>query len=159
MSAPSFTVEQGPGYQMMQLLIQQIQNDPTLTAEQKESMVSDVRGGYEAFTSSAGSRVSKELRKTAAKAERAGTQVTEEEFLAATEKGMARQLDVTNQAINGTRRCFNPSCTKNSAGVGSLKKCARCQTAMYCGPDCQRAHWPTHKQVCKIPAEDSKKQS
>ncbi|KAI0031907.1 hypothetical protein K488DRAFT_51022, partial [Vararia minispora EC-137] len=29
-------------------------------------------------------------------------------------------------------------------------KCGRCQTARYCGKDCQRAHWPQHKEYCAI---------
>ena len=30
-----------------------------------------------------------------------------------------------------------------------LQVCTRCYSATYCGLACQRAHWPTHKGVCK----------
>ena len=34
----------------------------------------------------------------------------------------------------------------------TLKKCARCQKAKYCGKECQRMHWKLHKLVCKTSA-------
>ena len=30
-----------------------------------------------------------------------------------------------------------------------LKVCKACMVAKYCNADCQRNHWPTHKQECK----------
>ena len=30
-----------------------------------------------------------------------------------------------------------------------MKMCARCGKASYCGPLCQRRHWPEHKRECK----------
>lgn len=33
-------------------------------------------------------------------------------------------------------------------GIG-IRKCSRCKIAWYCGPDCQKPHWPTHKEQCK----------
>ncbi|MCX5925603.1 MAG: zinc finger MYND domain-containing protein [Candidatus Dependentiae bacterium] len=32
---------------------------------------------------------------------------------------------------------------------GRFRKCGTCQNAFYCSRDCQVAHWPEHKQVCK----------
>jgi hypothetical protein len=29
-----------------------------------------------------------------------------------------------------------------------VQKCSRCGNAFYCDRDCQRLHWPTHKQEC-----------
>ena len=40
--------------------------------------------------------------------------------------------------------CSNPSCSEPSKS-----KCAACATVSYCGTDCQKAHWPTHKKACK----------
>lgn len=41
-------------------------------------------------------------------------------------------------------RCHTPP----SEG-SKLHVCAGCQTAAYCGVECQRAHWPSHKLDCK----------
>lgn len=39
----------------------------------------------------------------------------------------------------------------------ALARCSRCQDAVYCGPECQRADWQIHKQSCgrsrEVPAE------
>ncbi|KAF7365042.1 hypothetical protein MVEN_00375300 [Mycena venus] len=46
--------------------------------------------------------------------------------------------------------CNNPSCNEfNVVNRDSLLKCGRCKTATYCNKDCQRAHWPVHKELCK----------
>jgi hypothetical protein len=29
-----------------------------------------------------------------------------------------------------------------------FKKCGRCNISLYCGVECQRSHWASHKQVC-----------
>jgi tetratricopeptide (TPR) repeat protein len=31
----------------------------------------------------------------------------------------------------------------------ALSKCARCKTTRYCGPACQKDHWPIHKKSCE----------
>ncbi|KAJ6585163.1 hypothetical protein B0H19DRAFT_1108589 [Mycena capillaripes] len=49
------------------------------------------------------------------------------------------------------RSCNNPSCSDfNVVNRDSLLKCGKCKTATYCNKDCQRAHWPVHKQFCKV---------
>ncbi|KAF4122510.1 [histone H3]-lysine4/36 N-trimethyltransferase SMYD, partial [Geosmithia morbida] len=41
-----------------------------------------------------------------------------------------------------------------TGGTGSLRACTRCQSARYCGADCQRAHWKAaHSRECKPLAE------
>ena len=44
--------------------------------------------------------------------------------------------------------CCNPSCSES----GPLR-CGRCKGAQYCGPACQRTHWPAHKAACKAAAQ------
>ena len=39
--------------------------------------------------------------------------------------------------------CANPGCDQPGTN-----KCAGCKTIPYCGPICQTAHWPTHKESC-----------
>jgi MYND finger len=45
------------------------------------------------------------------------------------------------------KRCF--SCGKIESRKGELKACIRCEVALYCGRDCQRADWKKHKKECK----------
>ena len=40
--------------------------------------------------------------------------------------------------------CSNPGC--NQPGTN---KCSACKTTPYCGPICQTAHWPHHKEECE----------
>ena len=46
------------------------------------------------------------------------------------------------------RRCGNPAC-----GVGDdvtkLKRCAACEGIQYCSRDCQIAHRPAHRALCR----------
>merc|ERR1712167_82592 len=32
---------------------------------------------------------------------------------------------------------------------GKLMRCARCRSVLYCGAQCQRAHWEAHKKHCR----------
>jgi hypothetical protein len=59
-----------------------------------------------------------------------------------------------------SRRCYsNPCCvslremSESNLVSGKVCCCGRCSAAdkavRYCGKDCQRAHWPQHKPVCK----------
>ena len=33
--------------------------------------------------------------------------------------------------------------------VNARSRCSRCKAVSYCGPDCQRQHWASHKKPCK----------
>ena len=50
-------------------------------------------------------------------------------------------------------RCANPSCELNrldkSTGQVKFKKCSRCQAVIYCSRECQTAHYPEHKRLCR----------
>ena len=39
--------------------------------------------------------------------------------------------------------CANPGCSEPGTN-----KCSSCKITPYCGPICQTAHWPTHKESC-----------
>ena len=39
--------------------------------------------------------------------------------------------------------CANPGCEEPGTN-----KCAGCKMTPFCGPVCQTAHWPTHKESC-----------
>lgn len=43
-------------------------------------------------------------------------------------------------------KCHLPACR---ATPSHPKTCGGCRNAWYCGVECQRAHWPEHKPVCK----------
>ncbi|CAO2657805.1 Nn.00g070650.m01.CDS01 [Neocucurbitaria sp. VM-36] len=44
--------------------------------------------------------------------------------------------------------CANCKKTASAANLASLKACAKCKKIQYCGRDCQKADWKTHKKVC-----------
>ncbi|GAA5874443.1 hypothetical protein JCM16303_005856 [Sporobolomyces ruberrimus] len=47
----------------------------------------------------------------------------------------------------GCHKTFLPS---------KLSRCSACKVVMYCGPECQRAHWPQHKSICKLVQKNQK---
>ena len=50
-------------------------------------------------------------------------------------------------------RCANPTCELNkldkSTGKVKFKKCSRCKAVIYCSRECQVAHYPEHKRLCR----------
>ena len=39
-------------------------------------------------------------------------------------------------------------CRKQEPAPHAFSMCSRCRVTYYCGNDCQRVHWPTHKKTC-----------
>ena len=52
-------------------------------------------------------------------------------------------------------RCANPTCELNkldkSTGQVKFKQCSRCHAVIYCSRECQTAHYPEHKRLCREP--------
>ena len=50
-------------------------------------------------------------------------------------------------------RCANPTCEHNkldkSTGKIKFKNCSRCKAVIYCSRECQVAHYPDHKRLCR----------
>ena len=57
------------------------------------------------------------------------------------------------QLSRGFLRCAGPYCKRNrldqSAGHVKFKKCSGCLAVIYCSKECQLAHYPVHKKVCR----------
>ncbi|KFY87243.1 hypothetical protein V500_07046 [Pseudogymnoascus sp. VKM F-4518 (FW-2643)] len=46
--------------------------------------------------------------------------------------------------------CFN--CSKLQTELPEpLKRCSKCQTALYCSRECQTVNWKSHKTTCRLP--------
>jgi hypothetical protein len=48
--------------------------------------------------------------------------------------------------VSSVPTCDNPDCR---AAVTSLKRCVKCKAVGYCNTECQAAHWPVHKELCR----------
>ena len=57
-------------------------------------------------------------------------------------------------------RCANPACELNrldkSTGQVKFQKCSRCRAVIYCSRECQVAHYPHHKRLCREHSTDQK---
>ena len=59
-------------------------------------------------------------------------------------------LDEIYEEVKTTTRtgvCFNCSCTPERS---KMLSCARCGNAHYCCRQCQKSHWPKHKENCGV---------
>ena len=61
--------------------------------------------------------------------------------------------DIKHQLCCSFIRCGNTACKKNKLDMTDrsvrFKRCARCQSVIYCCRDCQLAHYPVHKELCR----------
>lgn len=50
----------------------------------------------------------------------------------------------------GLRELYNLNCCANchKGNIGSLKLCSKCKKILYCGKECQKAHYSIHKSEC-----------
>ena len=62
-------------------------------------------------------------------------------------KPLCRALQAALKDAHETH-CSACAVALTAAQIG-LQQCTACSFASYCGVACQRAHWPTHKGVCK----------
>ncbi|KAI5814376.1 hypothetical protein BZA77DRAFT_99155 [Pyronema omphalodes] len=80
-----------------------------------------------------------------------GFRIEEEDIQARTTKILPCSLDIILKANDliwknsDALECQN--CLKKDV---ELKRCARCQSVLYCGKDCQTADWEEHKKLCKV---------
>ena len=71
---------------------------------------------------------------------------------------MAHDADVgwnVQCAPDAVKHCANSKCEKRAYSEGKnrgtiqLKQCKGCLQVAYCSRDCQKAHWPQHKEECR----------
>ncbi|KAK3258073.1 hypothetical protein CYMTET_32868 [Cymbomonas tetramitiformis] len=65
------------------------------------------------------------------------------------------QQGLATDHIYAPPECMRPVCSACHTDTLPLKSCARCRTAAYCGPACQKSHWKVHKPECAALAAHS----
>jgi splicing suppressor protein 51 len=56
---------------------------------------------------------------------------------------------------NERKPCAHCKETAEARGLPCLQACARCKRVLYCGRDCQKADYKSHKKICPKPVEHS----
>jgi len=62
---------------------------------------------------------------------------------------IARGPSTQDSPNAGATSCARCGKSASEAGKQALMKCSRCLKTMYCGRECQTAHWKQHKAICK----------
>lgn len=62
---------------------------------------------------------------------------------------LAQQAEVSNNPTIADVRAMCRGCSKEAAAGVKLLKCAGCKQASYCGKECQKMDWKTHKHLCQ----------
>jgi hypothetical protein len=65
------------------------------------------------------------------------------------------QLAMSTPSADSNVVCAVCKKTASDANIPNLKKCSRCFSVVYCGAECQKADWKTHKPNCKPAASNS----
>ena len=73
------------------------------------------------------------------------------EMASATKMLAATNIQVIHHCCEQCGKREDPGKILEASGRWKLLKCGKCKTAMYCGRDCQKAAWKTHKLRCKSP--------
>lgn len=62
------------------------------------------------------------------------------------------KAEAESGASGSTKKCTH--CNKvDSDPEKPFKPCSKCQTALYCSRDCQKANWKQHKKTCAASAQ------
>ena len=65
------------------------------------------------------------------------------------DSGLSTELSsMTIDSISSKKKKKN-TCLCCLKEVEGSKRCSRCETASYCGEECQAKHWPVHKNSCR----------
>lgn len=67
-------------------------------------------------------------------------------------------FSVLTQAITGQVGFVDAEFCTTCGEKGADKRCSVCKLVIYCGQNCQKLHWFTHKKVCQILKEKREKQ-
>eukprot|EP00884_Botryococcus_braunii_P018202 jgi/Botrbrau1/5065/Bobra.37_1s0029.1 len=73
---------------------------------------------------------------------------------AAGNSGAKRRPKEAREKSSRALKCANCG-VPNGAGF-NLQQCQACKSALYCGRECQRKHWPTHKGPCRAHQDQAK---
>ena len=70
------------------------------------------------------------------------------------EHAAAAQSAIENEQRRVVELKTCAACGRQEDAVRAFKACARCDAAFYCGRECQKADWKSHKKACKAASND-----